>query len=83
MNREQRTPAEMDEVASRFNPVNFDANKLCDLAVDGGMKYIVFTTMHHDGFRMYHTALSQHNAMKCCGRNFVKEVVDAARARGL
>lgn len=83
MNREQRTPAEMDEVASRFNPVNFDAEALCDLAVSGGMKYIVFTTMHHDGFRMYDTKLSQHNAMKCCGRDFVREVVEAARARGL
>ena len=83
MNREQIPPREMHENALHFNPSNFDANELCELAVSGGMKYIVFTTMHHDGFRMYGTALSQHNSNECCGRDFVKEIVEAARAHNL
>ena len=83
MNREQIPPAEMKRIAASFDPVNFSADAICDLAVAGGMKYIVFTTMHHDGFRLFDTALSEHNSMRCCGRDFVKEIVDSARRHGL
>ena len=51
MNREQIPAEEMVEIAKTFNPVNFNAEEICQLAVDAGMKYIVFVTMHHDGFR--------------------------------
>ena len=83
MNRERIAPAEMEKFARTFQPDHFDADELCQLAVDGGMHYLVFTTMHHDGFRMYDTALSEFNSMKYCGRNFVKEIVDSARKHGL
>ncbi len=83
MNREQIPPAEMDQIAQQFNPERFDADAICDLAVDGGMKYLVLTTMHHDGFRLYDTQLSAHNAMNICGRDLVEETVSAARKRGL
>lgn len=83
MNREQIPPAEMDAVAAEFNPELFDAEAVCDLAVAGGMKYLVFTTMHHDGFRLYDTKLSPHNSMNRCGRDFVAEILGAARKRGL
>ena len=52
MNRERISPEEMEKTAADFRPRHFDADELCRLAVDGGMRYIVFTTMHHDGFRM-------------------------------
>lgn len=39
----------------RFNPVEFDADALLDLASAAGMKYIVFVTKHHDGFSMWPT----------------------------
>jgi len=83
MNRERIAPAEMKKIASEFHPERFDADELCRLAVDGGMKYLVFTTMHHDGFRMYDTGLSDFNAKKYCGRDFVREVVESARRHGL
>ena len=83
MNREQIPPAAMEKMAETFRPDHFDAEELCRLAVDGGMKYIVFTTMHHEGFRMYDTALSPFNSMRCCGRDFVREIVEAARRNGL
>lgn len=38
--------------AKNFNPVNFDANAIAKLAKDAGMKYIVVTSKHHDGFAM-------------------------------
>ena len=83
MNRERIAPAEMEKFARTFQPEHFDADELCRLAVDGGMRYLVFTTMHHDGFFMYDTALSPFNSMNYCGRNFVKEIVDSARKHGL
>ena len=70
MNRERIAPEEMEKIAADFRPQHFDADELCRLAVDGGMRYIVFTTMHHDGFRMYDTALSPFNSMRLLGRDF-------------
>lgn len=83
MNRERLTPAQMQALAARFNPARFDAERICDLAVAGGMRYVTLTTMHHDGFRLYDTALTDFNSMAVCGRDLVAEVVTAARARGL
>ncbi len=83
VNREKMSLDKLKSVATDFNPVAFDADKLCRLALDGGMKYLVFTTMHHDGFRMYDTKLSDFNSVNYCGRNFVREIVDAARQHGL
>ena len=83
MNREQISPAEMEFIAKGFKPAKFNADEICDLAVAGGMKYIVFTTMHHEGFRMYRTDLTKFNAWDYCGRDFVREIIDSARSRGL
>ena len=83
MNREQISPAEMEVLAKDFHPEKFNADELCRLAVDGGMKYIVFTTMHHEGFRMYPSELTDFNAGNYCGRDFVREIVDSARKHGL
>ena len=79
MNREQIPAAEYQALASRFTAAKFDANALADLAVRAGMRYVVFTTMHHDGYRLYPTALSDF----CSQRDLVGEVVAACRQRGL
>jgi alpha-L-fucosidase len=48
------------------------------------MRYIIFTTMHHDGFRLYETDLSDFNSMKSpAKRDLVAEMVTAARKKGL
>lgn len=84
MNREEIPLAEYARLADRFTAEAFDAGALCDLAVTAGMRYIVFTTMHHDGFRLYNTALSPFNTVQtAAGRDLVAEVVTAARQRGL
>lgn len=83
MNREKISPNEMASLAKAFTPKRFDAEALCDLAVAGGMRYLVFTTMHHDGFRLYETHLSSHNTHELCGRDLTAELVTAARNRGL
>lgn len=84
MNREEISPAEMREVAEEFDPAAFDAEEIADLAVTGGMKYLVFTTMHHEGFRLYHSELTDFCSMKLGPkRDFVAEIIRAARTRGL
>ncbi len=83
MNRERLSHEEMRALAQQFNPVNFDADRICDLAADAGMRYVTLTTMHHDGFRLYDTALSDFNSMRYAKRDLVAEFVAAARKRGL
>src|SRR6266511_2641808 len=48
--------AEYETFASRFNPVDFDAASWVRTAKDAGMKYIVITSKHHDGFSMFDSA---------------------------
>ena len=79
MNREQIPVAEYRQLAGRFTASRFDAGAICDMAVRAGMRYVVLTTMHHEGYRLYPTKLSDF----CSARDLVGELVTAARARGL
>jgi alpha-L-fucosidase len=83
MNRERLSLDDMRDLARRFKPDRFNADELCDLAVESGMRYVNLTTMHHDGFRLYDTELSDFNAKRYTGRDLVEEFVTAARKRGL
>jgi alpha-L-fucosidase len=83
MNREAIPRDAYRALAPRFTADAFDAEALCDLAVAAGMRYVVLTTMHHDGFRLYRSALSDFSTWTSCGRDLVAELVAAARARGL
>ncbi|NLX13969.1 MAG: hypothetical protein GXY44_10005 [Phycisphaerales bacterium] len=52
---------EYERLAEQFNPTRFDANEWAQLAVDAGMKYLVFDCKHHDGFAMYRSEVSPFN----------------------
>ncbi len=52
---------EYQRLAGQFNPVKFDAMAIAQLAKDAGMKYIVITSKHHDGFAMYHSKACEFN----------------------
>src|SRR3954468_2531803 len=52
MNRAKIPVAEYEPLAKQFNPVKFDAETWVKMAEDAGMKYIVITSKHHDGFAM-------------------------------
>jgi len=56
-------PVYRDEVAASFNPTHFDADAWVRLARDTGMKYIVITAKHHDGFAMWPTKINNYNVM--------------------
>ena len=51
------------KVAGRFNPTNFNADAWVALAKRAGMKYIVITAKHHDGFAMWPTKVNDYNIM--------------------
>jgi alpha-L-fucosidase len=50
-----------EQLAKKFDPEKFDAEAWVNLAEDAGMKYIVITSKHHDGFAMYHSHVSPYN----------------------
>ena len=52
---------EYEELAKQFNPTQFDAEHWVKMAQDAGMKYLVITSKHHDGFAMYHSLVSKYN----------------------
>jgi alpha-L-fucosidase len=58
------TEAEYVSLYKRFNPVQFDPQAWVRLASDAGMRYMVFTTKHHDGFCMFDTALTDYKITK-------------------
>jgi alpha-L-fucosidase len=61
MNRAQIPVGEYEQLAKQFNPVKFNAEEWVKMAEDAGMKYILITSKHHDGFAMYHSAVSKYN----------------------
>jgi alpha-L-fucosidase len=50
--------ADYKKIAKNFNPVKFDAKAIAQLAKDAGMKYIIITSKHHEGFAMFDSKVS-------------------------
>nr|WP_162024492.1 MULTISPECIES: alpha-L-fucosidase [unclassified Lentimonas] len=73
------------ELAGTFNPVNFDAQAIAQLAKDAGMKYVVITSKHHDGFAMYDSDSSDFNIVDATpwAKDPMHELADACRELGL
>nr|WP_226905003.1 alpha-L-fucosidase [Pedobacter schmidteae] len=61
MNQGKIPVAEYKEVAKTFNPVKFNAEEWAQLAQDAGIKYMVITAKHHEGFAMYNSKVSDFN----------------------
>ncbi len=75
----------VDTYASQFNPVNFDADGIVGLAKAAGMKYIVLTAKHVDGFCMYDTDYSDLNVVDRTPfkRDILRELETACRKQGI
>lgn len=71
--------------AKDFNPVNYDADKWVRTAKNAGMKYIVITSKHHDGFAMFDSKASDWNILKATpfGRDPLAELSKACQRHGL
>ena len=83
--RGAETPIEVyDHLYEQFNPTNFNANEWVGIAKAAGMKYIVLTTKHHDGFCLWDTKLTDYNIMHTpFHRDVVKELAAACKQEGI
>ncbi len=76
--------SQYEKFADQFNPVQFDANEWVRLAKDAGMKYIVITSKHHDGFDIYPSKLGDWNIGRTpFKRDPLKELAAACKKEGL
>lgn len=77
--------AEYAQLAKAFNPILFNADEWVDLAIDAGMKYMVFTSKHHDGFAMFKSEVSKYNIVDATpfGRDVTAELAEACYKKGL
>src|SRR5208282_6878904 len=75
--------AEYQLLAKRFTPQPNAARAWARLAKQAGQKYMVMTTKHHEGFCLFNTQYTDYCAPKqACGRDLVKEFVEAVRGEG-
>jgi len=84
MNRERIPLAEYERLADTWHPRPNVAREWAELASKAGMKYMVMTTKHHEGFLLWDSGMSDYNAARRGpGRDLVREYVEAAREFGL
>lgn len=74
-----------EEMAKGFNPTGFDAGRWVKTAKRAGLKYIIFTAKHHDGFAMYDSKVSGYSIVRHTpfGRDPLRELQEACREEGL
>ncbi|NND07049.1 MAG: alpha-L-fucosidase [Saprospiraceae bacterium] len=72
------------ELPKTFNPIHFDAKEWVNAAKLAGMKYVVFTAKHHNGYCMYNTQTTDFGIMYSpYGKDVTKMLIDACREAGL
>ena len=75
---------EYEPLAKEFCPAPDWAEQLAETAKNAGCKYITLTARHHDGYSLYDTqGLNDYDGPHSCGRDLVKEFIDACRARDI
>jgi len=85
MNSLQIPIAEYKQFAPQFNPVRFDADEWVSLAKEAGMKYIIITSKHHDGFCLWDSQYTDWDVMDATPfkRDILKELADACARHGI
>ena len=74
---------EYRKLAGRFNPEKLNMNDWAKLARDSGMRYMCLTTRHQEGFALFDSRASDFNSARACGRDLIKEYVEACRRHNL
>ncbi len=84
-NRARISTPEYAQLAKKFNPVKFDADAWVRMAKDAGMKYIVITSKHHDGFALFKSNASPFNVVDATPfkRDVLKELAAACAKHGI
>jgi alpha-L-fucosidase len=84
LNDMQIPPSEYEALRGQFNPVKFDAEKWVHIAKDAGMKYIVITTKHHDGFGLWPSKQSDWNVgFTPYQKDLLKQMAKACHDQGI
>lgn len=85
MNSQQIPISEYEQFAPQFNPVKFNADEWVQLAKDAGMKYIVITSKHHDGFCLWDSKYTDWDIMDATPfkRDILKELAAACEKEGI
>lgn len=85
MNRGKIPVADYKRMAKDFNPVKYDPEAWVRMAKDAGMKYIVITSKHHDGFALFETKASDWNVADATvyGSDLLKPLAEACRKHGI
>jgi alpha-L-fucosidase len=85
MNRAKIPVADYQNMAKKFNPVNYDPDAWVKMAKDAGMKYIVITSKHHDGFALFETKASKWNVVDATayGKDLLKPLAEACKKYGI
>lgn len=77
MNRERWPVAEYEAVARAWNPERYDPREWVRMAQDAGMRYLVCTTKHHDGFCLFGSEHNDYNSVATIGRDLMAELAEA------
>ena len=73
-----------DNLYKEFNPLLFNATEWVSTAKEAGMKYIVITTKHHDGFSLWPTEVSEYDiASTPYGKDILRQLSDECRKQGI
>ncbi|UZR99870.1 alpha-L-fucosidase [Chondrinema litorale] len=77
--------AEYEKFAGEFNPVKFNAEQWVSIAKNAGMKYIVITSKHHDGFALWDSKVSEWDVMDASPykKDILKALADACEKEGI
>lgn len=77
--------AEYRENAKQFNPVNYDPEAWAKMAKDAGMKYLIITAKHHDGFALFDSKASDWNVVNSTvyGKDLLKPLAEACKKYGI
>ena len=75
---------EYAKLKDNFTAKNFNADKIVEIAIEGGMKYITITSKHHDGFCLFDTKATDFNVMTSpAKKDLIKELYDACEKNGI
>lgn len=85
MNKGKIPIAEYEKFAAEFNPTKFNADEFVALAKQAGMKYMIITAKHHDGFSMFDSKATDYNIVDATPfkRDILKELSKACQKQGL
>jgi len=82
--QEKLSEEKYQEYFDSFNPVNYNPSEWAKIAKDAGMKYVVLTAKHHDGFCLFDSKYTEYKATNTpAKRDLIREYVEAFRAEGI